>query len=75
MTPTRMLTCQTESTMTECKYLYVVNNGELEVESDLEANDFILGFNDGMIDELRSISELTALEQVVSPIESYKIVI
>tara|TARA_Y100000004_G_scaffold179336_1_gene222852 strand:+ start:769 stop:954 length:186 start_codon:yes stop_codon:yes gene_type:complete len=61
--------------MTECKYLYVVNNGELEVESDLEANDFILGFNDGMIDELRSISELTALEQVVSPIESYKIVI
>ena len=61
--------------MTECKYLYVVNNGELEVESDLEANDFILGFNDGMIDELRSISELTALEQVVSPIETYKIVI
>lgn len=61
--------------MTECKYLYVVNNGELEVESDLEANDFILGFNDGMIDELRSISELTALEQVVSPIESYKIVL
>ena len=61
--------------MTECKYLYVVNNGELEVESDLEANDFILGFNDGMIDELRTISELTALEQVVSPIESYKIVI
>lgn len=75
MMPTRMLTCQKESTMTECKYLYVVNNGELEVESDLEANDFILGFNDGMIDELRSISELTALEQVVSPIESYKIVI
>ena len=70
-----MITCLTESTMTECKYLYVVNNGELEVESDLEANDFILGFNDGMIDELRSISELTALEQVVSPIESYKIVI
>jgi len=61
--------------MTECKYLYVVNNGELEVESDLEANDFILGFNDGMIDELRTISELTALEQVVSPIESYKIVL
>ena len=61
--------------MTECKYLYVVNNGELEVESDLEANDFILGFNDGMIDELRTIDELTALEQVVSPIESYKIVL
>ena len=61
--------------MTECKYLYVVNNGELEVESDLEANDFIIGFNDGMIDELRTISELTALEQVVSPIESYKIVL
>ena len=61
--------------MTECKYLYVVNNGELEVESDLEANDFILGFNDGMIDELRTIPELTALEQVVSPIESYKIVL
>jgi len=61
--------------MTECKYLYVVNNGELEVESDLEANDFILGFNDGMIDELRTIENLTALEQVVSPIESYKIVL
>ena len=61
--------------MTECKYLYVVNNGELEVESDLEANDFIIGFNDGMIDELRTIPELTALEQVVSPIESYKIVL
>ena len=61
--------------MTECKYLYVVNNGELEVESDLEANDFILGFNDGMIDEMRSIENLTALEQVVSPIESYKIVL
>ena len=61
--------------MTECKYLYVVNNGELEVESDLEANDFIIGFNDGMIDDLRTIDELTALEQVVSPIESYKIVI
>ena len=59
--------------MTECKYLYVVNNGELEVESDLEANDFILGFNDGMIDELRTIENLTALEQVVSPIDSYKI--
>tara|TARA_B100000287_G_scaffold247582_1_gene232729 strand:- start:65 stop:250 length:186 start_codon:yes stop_codon:yes gene_type:complete len=61
--------------MTECKYLYVVNNGELEVESDLEANDFILGFNDGMIDEMRTIEDLTALEQVVSPIESYKIVL
>ena len=61
--------------MTECKYLYVVNNGELEVESDLEANDFIIGFNDGMIDELRTIQNLTALEQVVSPIESYKIVL
>ena len=61
--------------MTECKYLYVVNNGELEVESDLEANDFIIGFNDGMIDELRTIDEMTALEQVVSPIESYKIVL
>ena len=61
--------------MTECKYLYVVNNGELEVESDLEANDFIIGFNDGMIDEMRSIAELTALEQVVSPVESYKIVL
>ena len=61
--------------MNECKYLYVVNNGELEVESDLEANDFIIGFNDGMIDDLRSIDELTALEQVVSPIESYKIVL
>ncbi len=61
--------------MTECKYLYVVNNGELEVESDLEANDFIIGFNDGMIDDLRTIDELTALEQVVSPIESYKIVL
>jgi len=61
--------------MTECKYLYVVNNGELEVESDLEANDFIIGFNDGMIDEMRSIAEMTALEQVVSPIESYKIVL
>jgi len=61
--------------MTECKYLYVVNNGELEVESDLEANDFILGFNDGMIDEMRTIENLTALEQVVSPIESYKIVL
>ena len=61
--------------MTECKYLYVVNNGELEVESDLEANDFIIGFNDGMIDEMRSIAEMTALEQVVSPVESYKIVL
>ena len=61
--------------MTECKYLYVVNNGELEVESDLEANDFIIGFNDGMIDEMRSIDELTALEQVVSPVQSYKIVL
>ncbi len=61
--------------MTECKYLYVVNNGELEVESDLEANDFIIGFNDGMIDEMRSIEELTALEQVVSPVQSYKIVL
>ena len=61
--------------MTECKYLYVVNNGELEVESDLEANDFILGFNDGMIDEMRTIENLTALEQVVSPVESYKIVL
>ena len=61
--------------MTECKYLYVVNNGELEVESDLEANDFILGFNDGMIDEMRTIENMTALEQVVSPIESYKIVL
>ena len=61
--------------MTECKYLYVVNNGELEVESDLEANDFILGCNDGMIDEMRTIEDLTALEQVVSPIESYKIVL
>ena len=61
--------------MTECKYLYVVNNGELEVESDLEANDFILGFNDGMIDEMRTIEDLTAIEQVVSPIESYKIVL
>ena len=61
--------------MTECKYLYVVNNGELEVESDLEANDFIIGFNDGMIDEMRTIENLTALEQVVSPIESYKIVL
>ena len=73
--PTRMITCLTESTMTECKYLYVVNNGELEVESDLEANDFIIGFNDGMIDEMRTIENLTALEQVVSPIESYKIVL
>ena len=61
--------------MTECKYLYVVNNGELEVESDLEANDFIIGFNDGLIDEMRSIEELTALEQVVSPVQSYKIVL
>ena len=61
--------------MTECKYLYVVNNGELEVESDLEANDFILANEDGMIDDMRSIEKLTALEQVVSPIESYKIVL
>ena len=61
--------------MTECKYLYVVNEGELEGESDLEANDFIIGFNDGMIDDMRSVEELTALEQVVSPIESYKIVL
>ena len=61
--------------MTECKYLYVVNECELEVESDLEANDFIIGFNDGMIDDMRLIEELTALEQVVSPIESYKIVL
>ena len=61
--------------MTELKYLYVVNNGELEVESDLEANDFILGFNDGMIDEMRTVEELTALEQVVSPVQSYKIVL
>ena len=61
--------------MTECKYLYVVNEGELEVESDLEANDFILANEDGMIDDMRSIEKLTALEQVVSPIESYKIVL
>ena len=61
--------------MTECKYLYVVNEGELGVESDLEENDFIIGFNDGMIDDMRLIEELTALEQVVSPIESYKIVL
>ena len=61
--------------MIECKYIYVVNEGELEVESDLEANDFIIGFNDGMIDDMRSVEELTALEQVVSPIESYKIVL
>jgi len=61
--------------MTECKYLYVVNDGELEVESDLEANDFILGFNDGMIDEMRTVESLTALEQVISPIKSYKIVL
>ena len=61
--------------MTECKYLYVINDGELEVESDLEANDFILANEDGMIDDMRSIEKLTALEQVVSPIESYKIVL
>ena len=61
--------------MTECKYLYVINDGELEVESDLEANDFILANEDGMIDDMRSIENLTALEQVVSPIESYKIVL
>ena len=61
--------------MNDCKYLYVVNDGELEVESDLEANDFILANKDGMIDDMRSIRELTSLEQVVSPVESYKIVL
>ena len=61
--------------MNECKYLYVVNDGELEVESDLEANDFIIANKDGMIDDMRSIRELTSLEQVVSPVESYKIVL
>ena len=61
--------------MNECKYLYVVNDGELEVESDLEANDFILANKDGMIDDMRSVRELTSLEQVVSPVESYKIVL
>mgnify|MGYP001242632631 FL=1 len=60
--------------MTECKYLYVINE-DVEVESDLEANDFILGFNDGLIDELLTVESMTSLEQVVSPIESYKIVI
>ena len=58
--------------MTECKYLYVINE-DVEVESDLEANDFILGFNDGLIDELLTVESMTSLEQVVSPIESYKI--
>ena len=61
--------------MNDCKYLYVVNDGELEVESDLEANDFILANKDGMIDDMRSVRELTSLEQVVSPVESYKIVL
>tara|TARA_R100000152_G_C6779273_1_gene210747 strand:+ start:160 stop:345 length:186 start_codon:yes stop_codon:yes gene_type:complete len=61
--------------MNECKYLYVVNDGELEVESDLEANDFIIANKDGMIDDMRSVRELTSLEQVVSPVESYKIVL
>ncbi len=60
--------------MTECKYLYVINE-DVEVESDLEANDFILGFNDGLIDELLTVESMTPLEQVVSPIESYKIVL
>jgi|TARA_B100000073_G_C23643075_1_gene537475 hypothetical protein len=60
--------------MTECKYLYVINE-DVEVESDLEANDFILGFNDGLIDELLTVESMTSLEQVVSPIESYKIVL
>ena len=60
--------------MTECKYLYVINE-DVEVESDLEANDFILGFNYGLIDELLTVESMTSLEQVVSPIESYKIVL